>query len=211
MEKVKDNAIAEKYRAQGNEAYKKILMYDALTFYNKSLCCAEIDSSSSSSALGLAYANRSAVYVEMKLYEKALKNIHLAMEHNYPNEKMKSLMQRKDRCKKFMMEDVIEPQKLDPTTFFKLSYPANKRYPFIVDCLELRWDEKFGRQVISNKALNIGDVIAIDEPFYKVLQPHSTYATGCYSENICYQFCAFCMKSNCLNLIPCAGCSKSKF
>lgn len=203
-EMLKDNVIAEIYRTRGNESYKKRFMYAALTFYNKSLCHAEKDTS----ALGLVYANRSAIYLEMKLYERSIKNIQLALKHNYPKEKICSLMQRQDRCVN-MMRNENESQEYDPAKFFKLSHLANNRYPYISNCLELRWNEEYGRHVISNIPLNIGDIIAVDTSFYKVLW--SDPSKDNYSDNVCYQFCAFCLKSNCLDLKSCAECSKSMF
>ncbi len=53
---------------------------------------------SDTDAVGLAFANRSAVYSEMGYYEKALENIELARNNNYPSVKLNKLKEREDQC-----------------------------------------------------------------------------------------------------------------
>jgi signal peptidase I len=96
----------------------------------------------------------------------------------------------------------------DRLNFFKLSYPPNKKIPFIANCLELRTDEKYGRYIITNRLLKTGDVVAIEEPIYKVIKADSRYNT-CYESNR-YQRCANCLMDNLLDLIPCSNCCASK-
>jgi hypothetical protein len=81
-----------------------------------------------------------------------------------------------------------DPEK-DPRNFFKLSYQANPKIPFIVDCLEMREDEKYGRGIYATCDLNAGDVIAIEEPFFL-----ETLSTN--------RHCMNCNRSNMLSLIP---------
>lgn len=186
---------ADQYRNEGNVHFQRGYFKEALTSYNKSICFAP----PGSKELGLAYANRSAVYVEAKLFTKAIENIKLALENGYPEDKKANLDAREKRCLK-MIDTHGSDDFFDPWNFFKLTYPANEMIPFIVNCLELREDNQFGRYVITNKDLKTGDFIAIEEPPLKFINDAFTYTR-----------CSFCLTLNKLSLLPCIKCSSGKF
>lgn len=206
---VKDDETSTEFRNEGNDFFRNRLFFGALENYNKSLMFAPL----SSVDMSLAFANRSAVYIEVKEYEKCLENIKLARDHGYPQEKTQTLIDREMRCKKFMETQKPNPED-DPWNFFKLSYPANEKIPFIANCLELSHDKQYGRGIITNrgnlkkcfplmkeekgykiftflKDLNTGDIIAIEEPLFKTVQNTSRHLR-----------CTGCMKSNKMSLIP---------
>ena len=104
---------------------------DALVKYNESLCHAEAGSES----VGLAFANRSAVYFEMKLFEKCLNNIEHAKSNNYP-EKNYSVLGA--RCKEMTSTSANDDE--NPFEFIKLSHKSNSKLPFVANCmLNQRW------------------------------------------------------------------------
>lgn len=191
MSDQKCSETADKWRTDGNELFRQGEFLEALTSYNKSVCYA-ID------GVSLAYANRSAVYFVVKQYEKCLENIELARKHEYPAENAQKLNEREEKCKKLAETHRANPEN-DPWNFFKLSHPANEKIPFIANCLELRENEKFGRYIVTNSDLKPGDIIAIEEPFYK-----------CISRDFAYSRCAHCLKSNMLSLVPCGLCANSE-
>lgn len=200
---LKANDESVNFRTQANRLYVQKHFYDALLKYNESLCFAEPESEN----LGLSYANRSAVYFEMKCYEACLKNIKLARLNHYPEKNVEILRKREEQCNELMKS----PRKSssDPWNFFKLSYPPNKKLPFIANCLELRCNEKYGRFIITNQQLKVGDIVAIDEPTFKVIKADSRYST-CFDCNI-FQRCSNCLRENLLDLIPCENCCKTMF
>lgn len=189
---MKCEKTAENFRNDGNLLFSNKKFHDALVAYNESLCYAEPKD------VSLAYANRSAVYLEAKLFDECLENIKLARDHKYPEEKVQKLNDREQKCKKLMKMHEKDPED-DPWNFFKLSHSPNKKLPFIVNCLELCESEKYGRYLVTKKNLKTGDVIAIEEPFYKFID-----------NEVYHSRCANCLKSNNLNLIPCEMCTKSK-
>jgi SET and MYND domain-containing protein 4 len=189
---MKCEETAEKFRSEGNLHFRNRDYHQALLAYNQSLCYAQAND------LSLAYANRSAVYLEAKLYDECLENIKLARDLGYPKEKLEKLNERNQKCKKLMKTHQKDPGN-EPWNFFKLSHSPNKKIPFIINCLELCENEKYGRYLITKKNLKTGDVIAIEEPFYKFID------NGVYHSR-----CANCLKSNHLNLTPCALCTKGK-
>jgi SET and MYND domain-containing protein 4 len=171
----KSNSESEKFRQEGNKLYKNGKFFEALLKYNASLCYAEDYSN-----LALAYANRSAVYFELKLYQPCLNNIQLARKHKYPADKMKVLDDREKRCLELMMEKTKICD--DPFDYFKLSYKANPKIPFIVEEVEMKTDENYGRGIYAKQPLKVGDIISIETPFVNVLM--SDRATSCLDSSL---------------------------
>jgi hypothetical protein len=184
---MKDNQQAIYCRNKGNVEFRQKKFYEALIAYNKSLCHAEIGSEN----LSLAYANRAAVNLEVNEADKCLENIKLARAHGYANEA--KLKEREEKANKLKENHLNDPEN-DPENFFKLSYSPHERNPSIVNCLDIKSDPQLGRHVITNRDLNPGDVIAIEEPIFKSLLRERRY-----------EYCTNCLKPNILSLIPCDG------
>ena len=121
----KNNLKAFSLRQEGNKLYNNKEFLASLLKYNESLC----NSYQSSDHRGHAFANRSAVYFEMKLFSKSLSNIELALQNHYPDNCKETLLLRKEKCKKFLnnTKHTIDNQK----SFFQLSFPRNKKIHFI--------------------------------------------------------------------------------
>lgn len=143
----KDHNLAESLRNEGNLLFNVGRLFEALENFNRSLCAAEL----SSDDIPLAYGDRSAVYFEAKDYQLCLDNIQLAYDSGYPVDKIEKLRNREDDCNRILETHVMNPDDENPWNFFKLSYPPNERIPFIVDCVELRKSDNFGRFVITTQ------------------------------------------------------------
>jgi hypothetical protein len=130
-----------------------------------------------------------------------LQNIEWAIENEYPAEKIQKLFERREKAQKLLD---IELANRDPSetvdNFFKLSYPANPKIPFIIDGLEVRMTEKFGRGIFTTRNLKPGDIISIEEPVLTKLK-----SIGRYSH------CCNCLTSNKFNLIPCLNTASLMF
>lgn len=185
----KSDKISEVSRSLGNKYYEKQEFIDAVKMYNKSLCFAV-----SPQNLGLAYANRSAVCFELKMYSACRKNIELAISHNYPVNKVEKLIKRAEKCLKMIAEgaETDDDQLMIYAEKLKLSHPPNSKLPYIADCLEVKTNAEYGRHVITNKRLLPGDIICVESPFSKILKPENKFIN-------CYR----CLDSNFLCLIPC--------
>lgn len=195
MTSSKCNASSDKFREEGNSLFRNGEFFEALVAFNKSLCFAE----SGSEQISIAYAARSAIYFETKNYEKCLENIKLAKLTKSRIEMLPKLEEREEKCRRLMKTKQMTAS-VDQSNFFKLSHVANPKIPFIVNCLTLRESEKFGRFIVTTSDLRPGDVVAIEEPFYKFIDKESSYSR-----------CTNCLKSNKLSLIPCSACSTSAF
>lgn len=192
----KNNSKARKYRLIGNEYYQASSFFDALELYNKSLCHAI----PSTEDFAMGFANRSAVYFELKEFVACKENIEMAITVGYPRRKLKTLQDRLERC-----QQQIELLKCNPQTetikhFFKLSHPSNEKIPYIIDGIELRESDEYGRHLITTRKLNAGDIIAIEKPFFKYITNEARFT-----------HCANCLKSEKLNLLPCKKCNFSKY
>lgn len=196
---------AEKTRSAGNKLYVERSFFDALLKYNESLCHAE----TGSEAVGLAFANRSAVFFEMKLYDRCLRNIELAKSNGYPEKNFPILDKRATKCNEMIKSGGEACEDEDPFDFIKLTHEANPKLPFVSNYLELRKSEKFGRFVITNHDLKVGDIVAIEKPRFRIIKSDGRYE-GCQELNK-YQRCAFCLKHNLMDLIPCENCSSAMF
>ena len=95
---VKSEPLANAARDEGNKLYQKNRHLEALEAYNKSLCFAETGSPTEA----LAFANRSAVYFELKLHDLSLRNVDLAIEHGYPKDNLHKLEKRKKQCEEML-------------------------------------------------------------------------------------------------------------
>lgn len=198
---IKSATRSTKLREEGNKFYSQREFFNAIVKYNESLCFAEHGSEN----LGLAYANRSAVFFEMKLYKICLENIENARQNFYPEENFIILEKREEKCRDFLKSQK-EKSSFDPWSFFKLSYPANEKLPFVAKCLEVKKNEKYGRHVITNESLKVGDIVVIEKPFCSILLSQSKLYN--IPESNIYQRCSSCLKENSLNLIPCSFCCK---
>ena len=183
--KDKSDKKAEKFRKIGNKHFDEKDWFNALFNYNASIAFAK-----SKHVASLGYGNRSAVYLEIERFEDCLKNIQWARENGYPESKMPKLIKREEKCKNLMKES--KESFIDPWDFFKLSYPENKKIPWLVDRVEMRHTKKFGRGIYAKKDLKPGDVICIEDPVIKYVNDRNIFMC-CFS----------CMKSNAMNLIPC--------
>ncbi|KAG5672492.1 hypothetical protein PVAND_002618 [Polypedilum vanderplanki] len=183
----KTDIISTKYREEGNKYYSNSEFFKALVCYNKALAFAK-----SKELIALAYGNRSAVYFEIKRYDECLENIRFARLNSYPQEKIENLNKRKKKCLDIKKNQVLNSDR-EIWNYCKLSYPANKEIPWIIEGLEMRKTKKDGRGIYTTQDLQPGDIICIEE----------ISAIFNLDENDYYNQCANCMKTKMLNLVPC--------
>lgn len=191
----KSNETADEYLAEGKVFLESKDYLKALICYNQSLCYAE----KSSESMALAFTGRSNVYFENKLYSQCLSNINNALECDCPEEEMEQMMPRMTQC--------LELKKnqgnvhMENECSFKLTYPSNPKIPYIADCLEIQTSEKYGKYITTNRDLKVGDIIAIEDPFWKFINLLSTEQ---------YQRCTNCLKHNLMDLIACTCCNSGE-
>lgn len=175
------------FRREGDKLFEEKKYFEALVAYNKSLC----HSPAGSRFLSEGFAKRSQVYFQMKQYRRCLDNIQLARDNFEPTLE-RNLQDLEIKCSELLN---LKDAHFDAQSFFKLSYPAHHRVPFIAECLELSENKKFGRFVFSKQDLSPGEVIAIEEPLFK-------FVDSKIRNFFKHQRCFNCLKSNQLSLLP---------
>lgn len=194
----KDNDAARVLRKTGNKlfALKGVNLIKALEMYNQSLCLTELGYPD----FAINLANRSAVYFELRMTRACIQNIRFArLSRVYPERLMEKLAKREADCKLYEEESKVQEEWLKPTTA-RMKLAPHADVPFIAAALELRNNEQFGRHVVANKRLVPGDVIAIEEPFTRVLLPA-----------LRFQRCWNCLCEFGMNLLPCNRCTSVMF
>lgn len=177
---------AYKFRIIGEEKFGKGANYGALCSYNQSLLCSK--KCEAKQLMALTYGLRSTVYFKVNQYERCLNNINLAKLSEYPAHQHSKLELLENHCRDSILKQQQHPVE-DPRNFFKLSYPANQKIPFIVNCLELREDQNCQLGIFTKHNLKAGDIIAIEEPVFNFMDSF-------------FALCSNCTKQNMLNLIP---------
>lgn len=189
---MKNNQLSESFCLKADECLSSDRYAEALENYNQCLRFAV----SNSQVLSEAFSGRAKVYKEMKLFETCLDNIRRAIDAGVCDEKRNTLKNFEEKCRKEIASD---HKANNAKVFYKLTKPAHKKIPFIANCLEVRVSEIYGRFIMTTDDLSPGDIVVLEEPFYKVL----------HSQQI-HQRCAVCLKQNDFNLFPCAKCSNGE-
>ncbi|XP_070500860.1 uncharacterized protein [Chironomus tepperi] len=182
----KSSRKSDKFREIGNNYYEESVWFHALLYYNKSIAYAE-----SKEAVAIGYGNRSAIYYHTKLYKECIENIQLARLNGFPEDKLSRLAERERKCKALMAKPKNKNTE-DFWDFYKLSYPAHEKIPWIVNCVEIRHTTNYGRGIYAKQDLKAGDIICVEEPILNYTKEGKGY----------YQ-CYNCLKPNAMNLIPC--------
>lgn len=184
----KDNNKSEEYRSIGDSLGAELNYHEALILYNQSLCSAETDTV----CIAQAYERRSLIYFKIAEYEKCLRNIDLAKNHGYPEDRIEKLNLRRIECKEMILKRC---HKLSHN-LIKLSHQADKNNPAISACLKLSVNDVFGRHVITDKDLKVGDIIAIEQIYVGIPRSNERFSR-----------CHNCFKSDLMDLIPCPHCA----
>lgn len=188
---MKNNQIAESFLQKADEFLSGRKFAEAIENYNHSLRFAP----NKSRALSEAFAGRAKVFFENQQFVKCLDSIAFAIDVSVCDEMCKPYKALRDRCLERFADDASASGDNKPN-FIALAQPVHKRIPFIADCLEVRENDVYGRYIATTKDLNVGDVVVLEEPFYKILDPTQRHAR-----------CAICLQQNMLNLFPCVKCS----
>lgn len=162
---------------------------------NAALCLAEFDRRNDlSKIVGVIYANRAAVTCEMGEFSLALENVKLAKRNDFPADLFGNLDKHKEKFQKELDRKGHRPL-CEP----KLSFPADSRISCFANGLEVTLSKEFGKHIITNRDLEIGQTVIIEEAFCMAPEKEQYYLQ-----------CANCFERK-SNLIPCKNCSASMF
>ncbi|KAG5683648.1 hypothetical protein PVAND_012919 [Polypedilum vanderplanki] len=186
--KIKDKCDkkSQEYRQRGNAFCGLSHNFMGIAYYNIAIAYAE-----SKKELSMAFGNRSNAFLSTEKYNQCLESIKMARKIMFPDK----LAHLNDNVRKSNAGLKIsrENPENNPWNYLKLSYPANNKIPWIIEGLEMRRTEKYGRGIYSTRDLMPGDIICVEE----------IKATFIMTELSFNKLCANCLKTEMLNLIPC--------
>ncbi|XP_055326481.1 uncharacterized protein LOC129580260 [Sitodiplosis mosellana] len=180
----KDNEFSTALHQRGNEFFRAENWSEAMTWYNRSLSYAEIGSEN----VALAYSSRSACFFNMELYEKALIDIETAKSANVPEHLLVQLEQRQQECHELMQT----AQKPKVTRDFKLSYEANKNFPCMVDVVEIKYNQEFGRHLVAKCDIPVDKIVLMEKEFIAAIDNDRMLCCNCSRMNSNFIACPQC-------------------
>lgn len=130
----KCDEAAEAMRLEGNVHFRNKMWTKAMICYNDSLRFAEIRSENAA----LAYANRASSFLHLKMYNKCLADIELAIFANYPAHLMPKMQRKRKECLNLLktgdrLEEIIP----------ELSYKPDENFPGMANLLEISYNERY--------------------------------------------------------------------
>lgn len=185
---MKCDAYAEGFLLDAKRFFDEGKFEDSLAIYNQCLRFAD----RFSELLTCAYTGRAMIFKVLNRPQKCLENIKLAIDAADSQEKANELKYFRDKCKESFTEISSDD---DVGDFFKVSATPHPNIPFIDDSLEVQENKTFVRFIAAKRDLRLGEIVAVEEPFYKVLDVSQRHLR-----------CAVCLKQNMLSLLPCDNC-----
>jgi SET and MYND domain-containing protein 4 len=187
--KYKSSEKSKHHLEEGKKFFERSKHFEALINLNRGLCFAE-----NSFEISLCHEVRARVYFSIDQHQKCLRNIRKAREY----ESSSNLLDLEVECMKLLKNEKRNVK--TSSDFFKLSYPPNNKNPSIINRLQIKLDDKFGRHIVTTQRLNSGDIVAIEDPLLKTLNKTITQGR-----------CFNCLKANLLDLLPCNSCTSVMF
>lgn len=182
------------FSSTGFSLTKVGLYINAIEYYNKALCFAMPNTTLEA----LLYSYRANAYFNMGLYEESILSFKLALEHNFPDELRSEVITILKICHFELEKKKCQPE--EPAFRIRLSYPPNTRNPYVIEGVHVEENDQFGRHLVTEFPLNVGDVICIEEAFASCISPAQRYNR-----------CTNCLQEVPHLLFPCKSCTNAMF
>lgn len=182
----KDNSISLARILEAKKQFGNRNFESAIELCNSALRYGELGSKSTLNA----YIIRSECFFILKMYDKCVKDIDLAIGDEIDE---KNLTERRIKCLK-LLEKVAEPSSCRAT----LSFEADNDYPCMANILKIGENERFGLHVVAKQDIAVGQVVVVEESFA------STAESGDST------MCATCRRTR-MNFIACENCPNAMF
>lgn len=159
----KSSEMSEKLREKANSAYKTGKYNIALRGYNLAIMFAPINGEE----LGLAYGNRSALFVQMKDPYSGLCDIEQALSCSYPELLKNKLLDRQRKCNHLILqkeesneEKLKNDSKINGRRYCEENVlrlkNANPSIPNAEDFVTIDYAKERGRRLIVNRTVSAG-------------------------------------------------------
>uniref|UniRef100_A0A1E1WDH3 SET domain-containing protein n=1 Tax=Pectinophora gossypiella TaxID=13191 RepID=A0A1E1WDH3_PECGO len=199
VEDFKSESISNMFRLEGNQAYKAKHFGLALESYNKSLSYAPTQST----AMKLAYGNRSALLYTLKQYTDCMNDIDTIFSMGCADfDLAERLNQRKNQCEKMAKASSdLETNSIKnglAGKFFNFDVKRHPEIPCASTDISVIMESGLPK-VVAAKDIQVGTLVSLESPFVCELNA-SNYWIACH---YCHKFK--------FNLMPCDGCTVALF
>lgn len=189
LSSMKDNKVALEALSRAVEMpFNDENQRKMLQLLNKAISFAE----NNSEEARMAYGNRAMCSFRSFRHSLCLNDIAMAELNQSPL--LPSVKQLKEYCLE-TVENEILPMEGKP----ELSFAADAEIPCFAQGLEVKYSKKYGKHIVTNRKLEIGETVIIEEAFCMVSD---------YDQD--HMQCANCFERM-ANLIPCANCTTVMF
>ncbi|KAM9348360.1 SET and MYND domain-containing protein 4 [Symphorus nematophorus] len=210
----KDTEKAAKCRERGNCSFKTRDYTAAALHYSQGICFAPL----SSEQLSLCYANRSAALYHLRHYQDSLNDIDKALKNGYPSHLLHKLEERRTQSLKHLSAG----QKVKEDHHNPASKNPDREGPLtcgICPQAVVGFSPEKGRHLVATERIAAGDVVLTDRPYSCVLIPGMEEVKGSEGKQDTEREVLFGMEqrrchrclTETLRLVPCEGCSYSRY
>lgn len=192
----KNNQKSFELLLEGRELFQNGQFCSAMEIYTKALCYAEINTENES----MAFANRAKCFFYMKMYTRALTDIELALKANCSAEMIVKLEKLRTDCQLILNSSLTEVTEPKP------HFTENRKFPCLANSLTIKSNNQFGRHLIANCDIDVGQLVLIEESFGAVAK--SDKQMTCYSCLV--EVANFIACSQCSDVVFCSNkCSET--
>lgn len=164
--------------------------------YNYSLCFAENDTESQSSA----YANRSAAYFELDRFDSCRIDIDLnsQVSTNCSDTLKQAISQHQKDCMDFIDNKMFNTLKKRKVNVPSLDFKPNESFPCLANVLQIEQTKGFRYRFTANCDIDVGKKVYVEKSLFSMP-----------IDNL-FLRCCVCL-TKCDNLIPCTICTNHMF
>lgn len=123
-------------------------------------------------------------------------DIDLALKNHYPSRLKDKLEERQKKAHQLLDQ---QSKSEYHTKLPRLTSDPNSKISCCSDVVEIKSTKEMGRHIVATKEICVGEVIAIEQPFAKILLPDQVFS-----------HCHNCLKL-CYTLLPCNSCTTAFF
>lgn len=168
---------------EGDMYFQNRQFYNAMESYTKSLRFAKMDSDK----VAMAFANRATCFFHMKMYDRALIDVGLALQANCPEQLVTQMEKLQADCHQMVHTNSVEFPEKSP------EFKVNEKFPCLADALTVTYTDEFGRHIVANRDIDVGQQVLMEEKFASVAKNDEMACYTCLTETG--------------NFIPCSNCS----
>lgn len=184
----KNNTKSSNLMERAGQNFQENNFDQAMDVYTRALSFAELKSDN----ISMAFANRADCFFQLKMYDRTLKDVELALASNCTEEIKAKLEELQKNSHELMKSGASEP--IEEKQYFT----SNESVPCLSEMLTVTSNEQFGRHLVANCDINVGQLVLMEESFASVAK--------CNDQMTCYT----CL-TEIANFIPCLQCTDVVF